>query len=175
MKLTHLIPMAQFVIEQEFTEDSALSGNEADAWRYNNCLSYAEFLQKPIELWMLVPCDDNGQPVKHRLECPLCDYGDSSACQEDHIPNPDFINGKERVLFEGFALVDTMQQQTSSGTTTANYAAIEYLKENGFNFYIASTWNKNKEIKLREEATSIDYLTPLNLKLTPAGIQMIGA
>lgn len=52
---------------------------------------YANFLKQPLELWMFVPCDDNGNVLEQ------CD--DICSCECDKIKA--FRKAKERCLFLG--------------------------------------------------------------------------
>jgi hypothetical protein len=58
-----LITMTDFVLEQDFTI-SVQSLTNQWASRYNKIMSYAKFIKQPLELWMFVPCDENGYVLK---------------------------------------------------------------------------------------------------------------
>jgi len=55
--MKNLISMTDFVLEQEREFDRARVGfNEFT----NNVCNYAKFLKQPLELWMFVHCDEDG-------------------------------------------------------------------------------------------------------------------
>lgn len=88
-----LISMTDFVLEQ----------NKNLQWTDNDNLqtiiNYAEFLKQPLELWMVVPCDENG----NILEDPDI-YGEESEELDNY--RKEFQQAKERCLFEGFYVKD---------------------------------------------------------------------
>jgi hypothetical protein len=49
-----LISMTDFVLEQ----------NNFKVFRNQQILNYANFLKQPLELWMFVPCDENGDVLE---------------------------------------------------------------------------------------------------------------
>jgi len=51
--MTNLISMVDFVIEQDKI-------NKIGWNNYVNLVSYANLLKQPLELWMFVPCDEDG-------------------------------------------------------------------------------------------------------------------
>lgn len=53
---------------------------------------YSKFLKQPLELWMFVPCDDNGDII------PL-EYNDEEHPFVQHLG---YQQAKERCLFNGF-------------------------------------------------------------------------
>ncbi len=54
--------------------------------------SYAHFLSQKLELWMFVPCDEDGNVIEYKEP-----YEDGT--------NIKYQQAKERVLFEGFEVV----------------------------------------------------------------------
>ena len=64
------------------------------------CWNYTKFLLQPLELWMFVPCDEEGNfledPCTHNRRC-------ADICQGSCGSN-DYEQDKERVLFEGFTM-----------------------------------------------------------------------
>ena len=67
-----------------------IDNNREFARNYDRILAYAKFLKQPLELWMFVPCDENGDV----LEEPIC--------QEYALANQKYQQAKERVLFDGW-------------------------------------------------------------------------
>jgi len=61
-------------------------------------VNYANFLKQPLELWMFVPCDDNGNFLEEKSMF--------NNTEEDYIFNSvcfdKYQQAKERCLFKGF-------------------------------------------------------------------------
>lgn len=103
--MKNLMSMTDFVLEQQ----PKLSNYEKHHY-YNECLdianlmvSYAKFLKQPLELWMFVPCDDNGNVIDEPI--------DYKIWEKSFHPKPatlrlksymDYQQAKERCLFERF-------------------------------------------------------------------------
>lgn len=65
---------------------------------------YKDFLQQPLELWMFVPCDEDGNV----LEVPKY-YGEKytdDIPEKELILHEEFVQAKERCLFDGFKIND---------------------------------------------------------------------
>ena len=82
--MENLIGMVDFVLEQH--EQCISSTNAA--------YKYANFLKQPLELWMFVPCDENGGVLE---VVPY--YADGIEKVNE------YKKAKERCLFEGFKSV----------------------------------------------------------------------
>ncbi len=84
-----LISMTDFVLEQDTN------------WSYKNTIvsirDYANFLKQTLELWMFVPCDENGNVLEEPNE-----IGGIIQYPQEMI---DYQQAKERCLFEGWELV----------------------------------------------------------------------
>ena len=84
-----LIPMVDFILEQNEIHYTIQSEEQA----FYIIVNYANFLKQPLELWMFVPCDDNGNVINinNRYET-----------ENNHLNielDNSFIQAKERVLF----------------------------------------------------------------------------
>lgn len=81
--------MTDFVLEQE-----------KSSGRLSHILNYAKFLKQPLELWMFVPCDEQGNV----LEEPAVEFFDSGNIEKDCNDYAQYFDNykeaKERVLFE---------------------------------------------------------------------------
>lgn len=77
-----LISMTDFVLKDDYA-GSPINMNKV----------YANFLKQPLELWMFVPCDEDGNVLK---DCGLM------PCYE----LDQYRQAKERCLFEGFYIKD---------------------------------------------------------------------
>jgi len=95
-----LIPMTDFVLEQN---ESELTTRHC----FIICLNYAKFLKQPLELWMFVPCDKDGNVLKF-------DYPQNKAF--DDVAQIEFEKqyqqAKERCLFEGFEIIEDKYYST---------------------------------------------------------------
>lgn len=113
-----LISMTDFVLEQtkinQFRDDCEFA---------YPVRKYANFLKQPLELWMFVPCDENGNV----LEEPDANY--YMMVTENEVLK--YQQAKERCLFEGF------ECQKQGG---------EYLVKFG-NEPVWVNWNNSKTIE----------------------------
>lgn len=85
-----LISMTDFVFLMRENKD------KDNIRRFWTCEKYAKFLKQPLELWMFVPCDEEGNILLDT--CKQCN--DNCKCL-DRIK---YQQAKERCLFEGFRL-----------------------------------------------------------------------
>ena len=65
------------------------------------CFNYANFLRKPLELWMFVPCDEEGNVIPET-------YNNE---QDVIIQHLEYAEAKERCLFDGFESAEKHQKQ----------------------------------------------------------------
>lgn len=98
-----LIPLIDYV--EETRKHSLVSPfdyeqMDCDIKELYQIYEYANFLKQKPELWMLVPCDDEGNV----LEMPIKDFSESEADPELIYQNElkEYQKAKERVLFKGF-------------------------------------------------------------------------
>jgi len=101
-----LISMTDFVLEQKEIWNNSNNSDLNDTGRcIRRTAKYANFLKQPLEIWMFVPCDEEGG----FFEEPIC-YVDWVYCNENGLEkwfsNENELNqyqqAKERCLFEGF-------------------------------------------------------------------------
>lgn len=89
--MKNLIGMVDFVLDQEKIVDN--SGDYRIFKKaFNLCEKYANFLKQPLELWMFIPCDEDGNVITRKY-----DTGHNASDRE-------YQQAKERCLFEGFEL-----------------------------------------------------------------------
>lgn len=72
-----LIGMTDYVLEQRKKMENYAENNIIFSSHLNlmKTLNYANFLKQPLELWMLVPCDENGNVLKEEvIDEELCKY-----------------------------------------------------------------------------------------------------
>ena len=101
--LTHLISTTEFV---KLVKDNSTSLTERSiANQYIQCLRYANFISQKPELWMFVPCDEDGNV----LEEPKLPYEKATWCDKCAELNPDYAkwyNARSKVLFKGWKFVE---------------------------------------------------------------------
>ena len=100
--MKNLIGMTDFVLQ-----DKSMSGL--------SITNYANFLKQPLELWMFVPCDNDGNVLEEPCFDGENDQYFASAFEQ-------FQQAKERCLFEGWDLED-VKETLSCG----NHKTIEDL------------------------------------------------
>lgn len=148
--------MTDFVINENSQEHSL------------NCLlkirSYANFLKQKLELWMFVPCNlVNGVWVV--LEEPTCDCAtefDREGCYDKCY---EYINAKNRVLFDGFELYDS-----SGGYKSIQKGELEIFWYNPTSNIGENKWRLCPDFKY----STIEDLVKYNLELTPTAQKLIG-
>lgn len=110
---------------------------------------YANFLKQPLELWMFIPCNDNGVV----LEEPKTDFKYlKGSVGYDEVK--EYNQAKERVLFEGFTFKEIK-------TSYEHY----YIVNNDKITWLS--WNKSKTVE-----NLLDYNQ--EIKLTPTAIKQLG-
>jgi hypothetical protein len=77
-------------------------------------LNYANFLKQPLELWMFVPCDEDGKvlemPINYEIWLKLHNNDVSSEKGTiGFLIHEEYQQAKERCLFEGFEYVNDLQ------------------------------------------------------------------
>jgi len=147
--MKNLISMTDFVLEQK---DSYYNQ------RFFKIENYANFLKQPLELWMFVPCDDDGnilEEPKHNWTLGLW------ARQKE------YQQAKERCLFEGFEV----KREFWADNAFVDYIQIGndrddrlFKSNNGNNWYLVN------EYDLR----IIEDLVKCNLQLTKTAEKLIG-
>jgi hypothetical protein len=92
-----LISMTDFVLEQDKDFKPTRTYKEL-------VINYANFLKKPLNLGMFVPCDEKGNFLEEPIKFDLwLKYGDFTQ-YGNYLTNKckPYQQAKERVLFEGF-------------------------------------------------------------------------
>lgn len=138
-----LISMTEFVLNQE-------NPSNTDCQFADKVMSYANFLKQPLQLWMFVPCDEDGNLWRHLpTEEERIWAEKDSADAENSYKRKVFAyqQAKERVLFEGFEYDNKM----------------EYWHD--FNIYFDEEFCENK---------TIEDIVFYNLILTQTAIKQIG-
>jgi len=127
--------MVAFVLEEHASSNDFYES-------FLNCINYANFLKQPLNLSMFVPCDLEGNVLE----------------EDGLMPSYErlqYLEAKERVLFEGIEFVEAKQEGHHSfvrickSLSTINYP---------------SFWLRN----------TVEDLIPYNLKLTTTALKQIG-
>jgi len=144
-----LISMVDFVLnldtKEHWSED------------FTKCVKYANFLKQPLKLGMFVPCDENDVPmVEPESWQNFLEYSDISI--KGLKPEIyEYYNAKDRVLFEGFELVESHENwftveiafdDFSEQLTVSKQETIEDLLTYSFNpeFYLTASAIKQFEL-----------------------------
>lgn len=107
--------MTDFVLEQR-------ENHNGDFEDYADLICrYAKFLKKPLELWMFVPCDEEGNV----LEKP--EFKDTLNSDAHFLATEKYQQAKERRLFEGFFNVSEKKEYWAF---TFGKISIQILKTN---------------------------------------------
>jgi len=119
-----LISMTDFVFEQRNKQ------NITNIRRFWNCEKYAKFLKQPLELWMFVPCDEDGNVLEKPRE-----FKNKFSTFEK------YQQAKERCLFDRFEFTESQKFSTvnkienSVHWYTKNRLYITTKKEDGYHSY----------------------------------------
>jgi hypothetical protein len=149
-----LMSMVDFVLKQK--EELKLRANlhyyvEAVdlAWKMIN---YAQFLKQPLELWMFVPCDENGNVLEDKTYFPIID------CE--------YQQAKEVCIFYGFEFTESQKFSTVNNIKnsvhwyTKDRLYLTTKKEDGYHSYF--------------QLFTVEDLIQCDLQLTPTALKQIG-
>jgi len=145
----NLISMTDFVLEYSNT-------HKATKMEFHSLArNYAKFLKQLLELWMFVPCDDEGNIIESKF------YPASmSFAVEAEAYFSKYQQAKERCLFEGFELII---KPNGNRYIQKNETIIFYNTEND-----NGVWRVNRKF------ISIEDLVPFKLLLTPTAQKQLG-
>ena len=144
--MKNLIGMTDFALEQG-------NPSNTDSQFADKVMAYANFLKQPLELWMFVPCDEDGN-VLDSEPCSLGMFEKGNPYYDVYLKDKnEYQQAKERCLFEGF-----------KDGAWGLYATIEYNAE-GECLEVDNHFCRNK---------TIEDLVKYNLKLTPTAQKQIG-
>jgi hypothetical protein len=159
--MKNLIGMVDFVLDQEKIVDN--SGDYRIFKKaFNLCEKYAHFLKQPLELWMFVPCDENGNVLEY-VKNPYEEFCDKeNVCRVISKEEIKYQQAKERCLFDGFELKEIVFNSESIKTICLH----EFL--NVF-------WLDNEKNKWDTSAglSTLEDLIKYNLQLTPTAIKQL--
>jgi len=182
-----LISMTDFVLEQEINTPKAVNFAsfttiaDYNKLAYDRIISYANFLKQPLELWMFVPCDEDGNVLeepKPENYFPIDKAGDKFT-EEDkkgldayYSPMMEFEQAKERCLFEGFCFYKYQSTFVNSRNNEFNYCVFEYAD----NKLGVCTYTENKGFHTYFQMNSIEDLVQIDkgITLTQTAIKQLG-
>lgn len=100
MKLVTMKKFVFYAIGTPMSEKSQI--------KLNRIYKYAKFLDQKLELWMFVPCDENGNVLEEPeiySQWVRENFNDELENEERINQCKEFIKAKEKVLFEGFEVL----------------------------------------------------------------------
>lgn len=118
----------------------------------NEIFNYANFLKQPLEIWMFVPCDEEGNVLEEpkgwlNEECVINDCCTICKCEQ-------YQQAKERVLFDGFKMIGNKHVENN------DFVVIGVGFKNGMHKTIEDilkTTNFRKPVTLTETAKKQIY------------------
>lgn len=166
MKTTKLIPMSDFVLS--LTSEYDYKGIARKS------VQYAQFLKQPIELWMFVPCDEDGnvleEPYKY-MDIQTIGSMNSFATEQECSDSEAFHKAKEKVLFENAVNIDTEPYRSTKRLMINLNHKAPFRIYNKFKY-----GNGDIEINFLPQFSiipTIEYLVQYNLQLTPTALKQI--
>jgi len=156
--MKNLIGMVAFVLERNKAEESCRED-------FVKCVRYANFLKQPLTLGMFVPAKlvDGVWVVLEEPKCYGKKYTEDIA-EEELILHEEFVQAKERCLFDGFEVVETPHYNTEMPKSICIYEFLHVF-----------WWHKNQDKwELSKEISTIEDLVKYNLELTPTAQKQIG-
>ena len=139
-----LISMTDFVLEEG-------NPSNTDCQFADKVMSYANFLKQPLELWMFVPCDEEGNVLEEPNEEFEITYWDYSTKLSK------YQQAKERVLFEGFCIDESYKKEKKQ---------LPYLTNGKASVFLHSDFAIRHQI--------VEDLAGSEIQLTPTAIKQIG-
>lgn len=152
-----LISTTDFVLE---TSNKKLDFDNTNLYEFSydnlhKIYKYANFLKKPLELGMFVPCDEDGNVLRKPKKSQWYEY-DLKKYQE----------AEERVLFKGFEVEDK--------TPNTIWLGVNNEKGNDKHFNVQYSFIEKRFMYSFTEYKTIEDLIPCGLELTESGIKEIG-
>jgi hypothetical protein len=162
-----LISMTDYVLDIVQTPNV----NEAICWkqtenRLNKIYKYSLFLKQPLELWMFVPCDENGNVLETPNPIAIAEKISKNLFNPiyDNDEVEQYQQAKERCLFEGFEW---------SVAQFCDEPMIELEDKKG-NYLLFDCEDKNFQDGNELFFNTIESLTKYDLQLTQTAIKQLG-
>lgn len=150
-----LIPLSEYVLQEEKTLDNILNENLPTikiAESYDRIVNYTKFLRQPLTLSMFVPVDENGNVLTE----PDSDNYEDGIVYYEKLNK--YVEAKEKVLFEGFEV----------GYDGASIISVDPVSED----LPRLSFDKN-DGDCRPYKT-VEDLVQYGLPLTPSALKLIG-
>ena len=145
-----LATTTDFVLEKQMTDETVMN-------RFLKITNYDKFLKQPLELWMFIACDEDGNVLEEPLHIELYE-GD--AYDLDHEK---YQQAKERCLFEGFKVQNTKYWIDFYGGIRV------YIPSKDLGNMVSVVFRESEPIN-----KTIEYLVKYNLQLTQTAIKQLG-
>ena len=126
--------MTDFVLEQtkkyDFVPQSQIIESRLSAKFINDCISYAKFLKQPLELWMFVPCGDDGDILENpscNTSCDPSDFSEDGKCGKNgcYAQEKNYQKAKERCLFDIPIELETLKFHLQQKRTIEYFTAFD--------------------------------------------------
>lgn len=151
--------MTDFVLGAWRSTSEIQSSAEHNTEQLRHIINYAKLLRTPLTLGMFVPCDEEGNV----LEEPKFPTGERRAydglAELYDFQLRDYNEAKERILFEGFTIEESM------------YEGIYTLFLNDTYF---DTWDLIQNMFVKRRDYTVEDLVCSNLTLTKSAIKKLG-
>lgn len=126
-----LLSMTDFIEKSrdEMTSKSPLNFSDTKKY-FDRIFNYSDFLKQPLELWMFVPCDENG----NTLESPYKDnfiqsngsWINKGSWNQYSRELDEYVKAKERILFKDFEpCITNNVQSVHSNSRDVHFQLIE--------------------------------------------------
>lgn len=139
-----LISMTDFVLDK--SKNAPIEDYHKVNGRFvNSVINYANFLKQPLGLGMFVPVDDDGN-VLEESTFDSCNRNSN----EYFIATQEFQNAKEKVLFEGFEMMENEKGIINKKTFVSLFIPIlnHDAIENSIKYDLTLTPNAIKQLGL---------------------------
>jgi len=106
-QITKLTPAADFVLQIEYAIREYTTRDSRTLDALNKIIAYCQFLKRPLELFMFIPCGTDGLPLKEPTKPHTCSSENAGEYWEKYYQDFDaYKAAKARCLFEGFEIID---------------------------------------------------------------------
>ena len=151
--MEHLIPMTDFVLKQNYTTTLDMSQRDfydKELSIFEKIRRYANFLKKPLKLGYFIPCDENDVPLEEPI---FHEPNNESEIGNYQLLRDEFEEAKQRVLFEGFELLEEEYNDCWTFLNVIENTKIcihknqnlEYLSRTNYNLTLTETAEKEIE------------------------------
>lgn len=164
MRITKLIPCADFALEHPATTDYE--------WQLANILRYASFIKQKLSLWMIIPCDEeNNVLIKEPIESnyfPVDKPGDQfteedkKGLSEFHSALLKWEKAHERCFFKDFVFDGKVNGYTWKISNRLTGESFYFNEKKRLTFAIGG-----------EEKKTIEDLCNLELLLSDVALNLI--